>query len=111
MLDDKESTDILTMVLGQAGHEFEVLKSLREMTGKCLFISNGKFTFFRYLFVKYSKIFYVIVKDFPSQNSWIARKFYLAAVGELVYPTKMSEVDKCVRAMALLSGMKKVNGK
>jgi hypothetical protein len=100
---DKDSADILTMVLGQAGYESEVIDGIRKMKTNYLFLSNGKFSLIRYLYTRYKKIVYLVVRDVPAINSWLSRKFYLSSMGEISYPTKSSEVDKCVRAMMVSS--------
>jgi hypothetical protein len=100
---DKESLDILSIVLGQGGHEYEAVKSLKDMTTKYLLISNNKLSFLRYWFIRWSGITYIVVKDSPSVVSRLSRWFYLHAVGEIAYPTKSTEIDKCIRAMIISS--------
>jgi len=98
---DRESADILKIVFGQGGFEYEEVDSVRDMTTKCLFISNSKFSIWRYWYLTMSRISYVVVRDVPAYMSGIAKKFYLHAVGEISYPTKTTEVDKCLRAMVM----------
>jgi hypothetical protein len=98
---DKESADILTLVLGQCGYEYESVKGILSVKTKYLFISNAKFTVWRYIYLRLSGIVYVVVRDVPSLSTPIAKRFYLGAVAELAYPTKPSELEKCVRAMIL----------